>query len=262
MVSSGDTEGVNDSRSPALTQASGFSWGVQRNLPVQRGLSKVASTDALTAPTAGLQLDEEATEGQAFLAAAARPSARVLTFFAAVVTLLTEALPWLTPVSFDRSVAREDLSALTWGVNFPWASRETLFSSVPMSWTSALTVLAVAVDGFRCAKLVAVWCKLERSWHSAEVWVPLPAGAGADAVVGGADGLDEADDDADEPQAPTATATNAARTTAVQGLMALTRDIFPPRSGLALPARALGRNLTARENTREPDSSQFISCRD
>ena len=101
------------------------------------------------------------------------------------------------------------------------------FTSVVMVLMSAVTVLAVAADGVRCAKLTAVVRSAATSAHRAGDGAPLPAaGADGDAVaVAIADPLEEAAGELDEElQEATASATGTAASPAFQGLMRLNRD--------------------------------------
>ena len=146
-----------------------------------------------------------------------------LTFLAAAVTLLTEAVPWVRAVSRDLSVVRADSSPLIWELNWPWASRRTSFASAVMALMSAVTVVAVVTDGVRVAKLVRGGPQRGDVRAQRRGRRPLPAGADAvadgDAVtVGTADPLADADGELEEElQEATASATGTARSPAFPG---------------------------------------------
>jgi hypothetical protein len=187
------------------------------------------------------QPGEEPADGQSLAAAVARSPTAVLTFPAAVATLFTEVLPWVRAVSLDFSVVRADSSPLIWELNWPWASRRTSLASAVIALMSAVTVLAVASDGVRCAKLVPVARSAATSAHSAEDGDPLPAAAGADAdtvtvgdAVAAADPLEDgAGGLEDELQEATASATGTARSPAAQELTRFDGDdIFLLRIGM------------------------------
>lgn len=187
---------------------------------------------------------EEPADGQVLPTAVMRSSARTLTFLAAVVTLPSEAVPWLRAVCRDLRLVRADFSSLICELNCAWASWLVLFTSVVMVLMSAETVFAVAAEGLRCAKLVTVFRSAATSAHSAEDCIPLPADAGADAdavTTGVADSLEEAaaGELEEELQETTASATGTASSPAFQGLMPLNRDdISLLRVGMALRMRA------------------------